>query len=226
MAGTEVGITALQMDIKITSITPEIMKVALHQAKEGRLHILDQMAKSITSARITVSDNAPKMVTITINREKIRDLIGPGGKMIREICEVSGTRIDIEEEGTVNIAGYDNKSIEIAKSMIRNVACDPEIGQIYVGKVVKIMDFGAFVNFMGSRDGLVHISELAAERVNKVSDVVQVGAEVKVKVLGFDDRGKVKLSMKAVLADEAAAVEPIVESEVTQETPAPKAEEA
>jgi polyribonucleotide nucleotidyltransferase len=132
------------MDIKITSITPEIMKVALHQAKEGRLHILEQMSKAITSARITVSDNAPKMVTITINREKIRDLIGPGGKMIREICEVSGTRIDIEEEGTVNIAGYDNKSIEIAKNMIRAVACDPEIGHIYVGKVVKIMDFGAF----------------------------------------------------------------------------------
>ena len=226
VAGTEVGITALQMDIKITSITPEIMKVALHQAKEGRLHILEQMSKAITSARITVSDNAPKMVTITINREKIRDLIGPGGKMIREICEVSGTRIDIEEEGTVNIAGYDNKSIEIAKSMIRAVACDPEIGHIYVGKVVKIMDFGAFVNFMGSRDGLVHISELAVERVNKVSDIVQVGAEVKVKVLGFDDRGKVKLSMKAVLADDAAAVEPTAESESTQEGLAPKVEEA
>jgi polyribonucleotide nucleotidyltransferase len=227
VAGTEVGITALQMDIKITSITPEIMKVALHQAKEGRLHILEQMSKAITSARITVSDNAPKMVTITINREKIRDLIGPGGKMIREICEVSGTRIDIEEEGTVNIAGYDNKSIEIAKSMIRAVACDPEIGHIYVGKVVKIMDFGAFVNFMGSRDGLVHISELAAERVNKVSDIVQVGAEVKVKVLGFDDRGKVKLSMKAVLADEAAVtVESTVENELIQEVSAPKVEEA
>lgn len=200
VAGTQNGVTALQMDIKITSITPEIMKIALDQAKQGRLHILDEMAKAMTSARITVSDHAPKMVSMSINREKIRDLIGPGGKVIREICEVSGTRIDIEEEGTVNIAGYDNKSIEIAQNMIRNIACDPEIGQIYTGKVVKIMDFGAFVNFMGSRDGLVHISELSPERVNKVTDIVQVGEEVKVKVLGFDDRGKVKLSMKAVAA--------------------------
>ncbi|WP_084756205.1 polyribonucleotide nucleotidyltransferase [Candidatus Paracaedibacter symbiosus] len=205
VAGTEAGVTALQMDIKITSITPEIMQIALGQAKEGRLHILDQMAKVITAGRTAVSDNAPKMVTVSINRDKIRDLIGPGGKTIREICEVSGTRIDIEEEGTVNIAGYDNKSIEIAKSMIRNIACDPEVGQIYLGKVVKIMDFGAFVNFMGSRDGLVHISELAAERVNRVSDIVKVGEEVKVKVLGFDDRGKVKLSMKAVANDAVVA---------------------
>lgn len=223
VAGTEIGITALQMDIKITSITSDIMEVALNQAKDGRLHILEEMSKALTSARITVSDNAPKMVTITINREKIRDLIGPGGKMIREICEVSGTRIDIEEEGNVNIAGYDNKSIEIAKSMIRNIACDPEVGQIYVGKVVKIMDFGAFVNFMGSRDGLVHISELAAERVNKVGDIVQVGEEVRVKVLGFDDRGKVKLSMKAVAATEAAAPAAIIDEPITD---APKAEEA
>lgn len=222
VAGTDVGVTALQMDIKITSITADIMKIALAQAKDGRLHILEEMSKALTSARITVSDNAPKMVTITINREKIRDLIGPGGKMIREICEVSGTRIDIEEEGNVNIAGYDNKSIEIAKSMIRNIACDPEVGQIYVGKVVKIMDFGAFVNFMGSRDGLVHISELAAERVNKVSDIVQVGEEVRVKVLGFDDRGKVKLSMKAVAAEAAAG--PSAVAETAEEMP--KAEEA
>lgn len=206
VAGTDQGVTALQMDIKITSITPEIMKVALDQAKEGRLHILGEMAKSMISARESVSDHAPKMVTMTINREKIRDLIGPGGKMIREICEVSGTRIDIEEEGTVNIAGYDNKSIETAMAMIRNVACDPEVGQIYVGKVVKIMDFGAFVNFMGNRDGLVHISELAQERVNKVGDVVQVGDEVRVKVLGFDDRGKVKLSIKATLVFSDATV--------------------
>lgn len=222
VAGTEEGITALQMDIKITSITAEIMKAALAQAKEGRLHILNQMAKAITSARTTVSEHAPKMVTITINREKIRDLIGPGGKTIREICEVSGTRIDIEEEGIVNISGYDNKSIEIAKGMIRNIACDPEIGHIYVGKVVKLMDFGAFVNFMGNRDGLVHISELAAERVNKVSDVVKVGDEVKVKVLGFDDRGKVKLSMKAVASEAVEA--PKATAEPEPEVPA--AEEA
>lgn len=226
VAGTEEGITALQMDIKITSITAEIMKVALTQAKEGRLHILKQMAKAITSARTTVSEHAPKMVTITINREKIRDLIGPGGKTIREICEVSGTRIDIEEEGIVNISGYDNKSIEIAKGMIRNIACDPEVGHIYVGKVVKIMDFGAFVNFMGNRDGLVHISELAAERVNKVGDIVKVGEEVKVKVLGFDDRGKVKLSMKAVATESAEAPVVVPAESETKDDGASVAEEA
>ncbi|WP_010299008.1 polyribonucleotide nucleotidyltransferase [Candidatus Odyssella thessalonicensis] len=200
VAGTEVGITALQMDIKITSITSEIMKAALEQAKDGRLHILGEMAKALSSSRQSVSEHAPQMTSMPINRDKIRDIIGPGGKTIREICEVSGARIDIDDEGVVNISGFDSKSIETAKSMIRNIACDPVVGEIYTGKVVKVMDFGAFVNFMGNRDGLVHISELATERVAKVTDVVQVGDEVKVKVVGFDDRGKVKLSIKALQA--------------------------
>ena len=199
VAGTSEGITALQMDIKITSITSEIMKVALEQAREGRVHILGEMAKALSSSRESVSDHAPQMVSMPVNRDKIRDIIGPGGKTIREICEVSGARIDIDDEGVVNIAGFDSKSIETAKAMIRNIACDPVVGEVYTGKVVKIMEFGAFVNFMGNRDGLVHISELAAERVGKVSDIVQVGDEVNVKVVGFDDRGKVKLSMKALL---------------------------
>lgn len=208
VAGTDTGITALQMDIKITSITPEIMKEALEQAKDGRLHILGEMAKALSSSRESVSEHAPQMVSIPVNRDKIRDIIGPGGKTIREICEVSGARIDIDDEGVVNIAGFDSKSIETAKAMIRNIACDPVVGEVYTGKVVKIMEFGAFVNFMGNRDGLVHISELANERVGKVGDIVQVGDEVSVKVVGFDDRGKVKLSMKALLpAKEAVAEE-------------------
>ncbi|MBX3456795.1 MAG: polyribonucleotide nucleotidyltransferase [Candidatus Paracaedibacteraceae bacterium] len=199
VAGTSEGITALQMDIKITSITSEIMKVALEQAREGRVHILGEMAKALSASRESVSDHAPQMISMPVNRDKIRDIIGPGGKTIREICEVSGARIDIDDEGVVNIAGFDSKSIETAKAMIRNIACDPVVGEVYTGKVVKIMEFGAFVNFMGNRDGLVHISELAAERVGKVTDIVQVGDEVNVKVVGFDDRGKVKLSMKALL---------------------------
>ncbi|MBW8310379.1 MAG: polyribonucleotide nucleotidyltransferase [Candidatus Paracaedibacteraceae bacterium] len=207
VAGTENGITALQMDIKITSITPEIMKVALEQAKDGRLHILGEMDKALSGARESVSEHAPQMISMPINRDKIRDIIGPGGKNIREICEVSGARIDINDEGIVNISGFDSKSIETAKAMIRNIACDPVVGEVYTGKVVKIMEFGAFVNFMGNRDGLVHISELTSERVAKVSDVIQVGDEVTVKVVGFDDRGKVKLSMKALLSAKEKAGE-------------------
>lgn len=207
VAGTEQGVTALQMDIKITSITPEIMKVALEQAKDGRLHILGEMGKALSSSRESVSQHAPQMISMPVNRDKIRDIIGPGGKTIREICEVSGARIDINDEGIVNISGFDSKSIETAKAMIRNIACDPVVGEVYAGKVVKIMEFGAFVNFMGNRDGLVHVSELANERVAKVSDVVQVGDEVKVKVVGFDDRGKVKLSMKALLSAKEAVTE-------------------
>jgi polyribonucleotide nucleotidyltransferase len=198
VAGTTEGITALQMDIKITSITPKIMHVALEQARAGRLHILEEMAKEIKSSRESVSSHAPRMVTITIPKDKIRDIIGPGGKMIREICETTGAKIDIEDDGTVNISAVDAKAIDAALSTIRGIACDPEVGEIYVGKVVKIMDFGAFVNFMGNRDGLVHISELSTERVAKVIDVVKEGETVRVKVLGFDDRGKVKLSMKSI----------------------------
>lgn len=205
VAGTSEGITALQMDIKITSITPEIMEIALEQAKGGRLHILGEMGSAISESRPSLSDHAPLMESIVIKQDKIRDLIGPGGKMIREICEVSGAKIDIGEDGTVMIAGVGSESVEKAKAMIQEIACDPEIGRIYSGKVVKIMDFGAFVNFMGSRDGLVHISELAQERVNSVGDIVTVGQEVYVKVLGIDDRGKVKLSMKSVNQDSDVA---------------------
>ncbi len=198
VAGSEQGITALQMDIKITSITTDIMKVALEQAKEGRLHILGEMAKSINSFKDEVSAYAPRMANMKINREKIREIIGPGGKVIREICETTGAKIDIEDDGSITISGYDAKSIDAAMAAINAIACEPEVGVVYAGKVVKVMDFGAFVNFMGSRDGLVHISELSAGRVAKVTDVVNVGDQVQVKVMGFDDRGKIKLSMKAV----------------------------
>ena len=198
VAGTEDGITSLQMDIKITSITEEIMKVALAQARDGRLHILDEMAKGLGSARQDISENAPRITMIKIPKDKIREVIGPGGKMIREICEVTGTKIDLDDDGTVKVAAVDQKATEAAIEWIRNITAEPEIGAIYTGKVVKTVDFGAFVNFMGSKDGLVHISELAPERVGKTTDIINVGDEVKVKLIGIDERGKVKLSLKAV----------------------------
>ena len=198
VAGTEDGITSLQMDIKITSITEEIMKVALAQARDGRLYILDEMAKGLGTARQDISENAPRITMIKIPKDKIREVIGPGGKMIREICEVTGTKIDLDDDGTVKVAAVDQKATEVAIEWIRNITAEPEIGAIYTGKVVKTVDFGAFVNFMGSTDGLVHISELAPRRVGAVTDVVKVGDMVKVKLIGIDDRGKVKLSMKAV----------------------------
>ena len=198
VAGTEDGITSLQMDIKITSITEEIMKVALAQARDGRLHILDEMAKGLGAARQDISENAPRITMIKIPKDKIREVIGPGGKMIREICEVTGTKIDLDDDGTVKVAAVDQKATEVAIEWIRNITAEPEIGAIYTGKVVKTVDFGAFVNFMGSKDGLVHISELAPERVGKTTDIVNVGDEVRVKLIGIDDRGKVKLSLKAV----------------------------
>ena len=198
VAGTENGITSLQMDIKITSITEEIMKIALDQAKDGRVHILGEMSQALTSSREGVSENAPRITTITVPTDKIREIIGPGGKMIREICEMTGAKIDIDDDGTVKVAAVDTASTEAALERIRYIVAEPEIGVIYNGKVVKTVDFGAFVNFLGAKDGLVHISELKSERVGKTTDVVNVGDEVKVKVLGFDDRGKVKLSMKVV----------------------------
>jgi polyribonucleotide nucleotidyltransferase len=198
VAGTEEGVTSLQMDIKITSITPEIMKIALEQAKHGRLHILGEMAKALTSGREDVSSNAPKITTIQVPKDKIRDIIGTGGKVIREIVEQTGCKIDIDDNGTVKIAASDDKKAQAAIDKIRGIVAEPEIGVIYVGKVVKTADFGAFVNFLGAKDGLVHISELAATRVAKTADVVKQGDTVKVKVIGFDDRGKVKLSMKQV----------------------------
>ncbi len=198
VAGTEQGVTALQMDIKITGITEEIMGVALGQAKDGRLHILAEMARALTAAREVISDFAPRITSLTIPKDKIREVIGTGGKVIREICEETGAKIDIEDDGTVKVAAVDGAAGERAIEWIRGIVAEPEVGVIYSGKVVKAVDFGAFVNFLGSRDGLVHISELAPRRVGKVTDVINEGDMVKVKVLGIDDRGKVRLSMKVV----------------------------
>jgi polyribonucleotide nucleotidyltransferase len=198
VAGTDQGITSLQMDIKIAGITEEIMKVALGQAKDGRLHILGEMGKAIGAGRESISDFAPRITTMQIPTDKIRDIIGPGGKMIREITEVTGTKIDIDDDGTLKIASADQTATDMAISMVRDIVAEPEVGEIYDGKVVKCMDFGAFVNFIGKRDGLVHISELAEGRVGQVTDVVKEDDMVKVKVLGVDDRGKIKLSMRVV----------------------------
>ena len=198
VAGTGQGVTSLQMDIKITSITTEIMRVALEQAREGRIHILGEMAKAIDSARDGVSDNAPRITVLTIPKDKIREVIGTGGKVIREICETTGAKIDIEDDGTVKVAAVDQSQGQAAIDWIQSIAAEPEVGRIYSGKVVKVVDFGAFVNFMGAKDGLVHISELAPYRVKTVGDIVKEGDMVKVKLIGIDDRGKVKLSMKVV----------------------------
>jgi polyribonucleotide nucleotidyltransferase len=198
VAGTSKGVTSLQMDIKITGITEEIMRVALDQAQEGRLHILGEMAKAITGARSELGEFAPRIETIKIPVDKIREVIGSGGSVIREIVAESGAKIDIEDDGTVKIASANRESIEKALGRIRGITSEPEIGQIYKGKVVKIMDFGAFVNFFGSKDGLVHISQLSQGRPETVGEVVKEGQEVYVKLLGFDDRGKTRLSMKIV----------------------------
>jgi polyribonucleotide nucleotidyltransferase len=198
VAGTTEGVTALQMDIKIRGITEEIMKVALAQAKDGRKHILAEMGRAIDHAREGVSEHAPRITTFIIPKDKIREVIGTGGKVIREITETTGAKIDIEDDGTIKVAAVDQEAAQAAIDWIKGIVAEPEVGHIYTGKVVKIVDFGAFVNFLGSKDGLVHISELAPRRVGKVTDVVQEGAQVKVKVLGVDDRGKVKLSMRAV----------------------------
>jgi len=198
VAGTENGVTSLQMDIKIAGITEEIMKVALHQAKDGRLHILGEMAKGLAGARAELGQYAPRIETMKIPTDKIREVIGTGGKVIREIVEKTGAKINIEDDGTVKIASSDGASITAAINWIKSIASEPELNMIYEGTVVKTAEFGAFVNFFGAKDGLVHISQLAAARVNKVTDVVKEGDKVKVKLLGFDERGKVRLSMKAV----------------------------
>jgi len=198
VAGTDEGITALQMDIKISGITEEIMRTALDQAKQGRLHILSEMNKALGHARDQLGEHAPRIEQIKIPTDKIREVIGTGGKVIREIVEKTGAKINVEDDGTVKIASADADSIKAALRWIKSIVAEPEIGEIYDGKVVKVMDFGAFVNFFGPRDGLVHISELASKRVAKTSDVVKEGDMVKVKLLGFDDRGKVRLSMKVV----------------------------
>jgi polyribonucleotide nucleotidyltransferase len=198
VAGTEHGVTSLQMDIKITSITPEIMRIALDQARDGRLHILGEMSKALTGARHEVAATAPRVTVINVPKEKIREIIGTGGKVIREIVEMTGAKVDIDDDGTVKVSSTSEEKSQKAIDWIRGIVAEPEVGVIYTGKVVKTADFGAFVNFLGSRDGLVHISELTQGRVNKTTDVVNQGDAVKVKVLGFDDRGKVKLSMRVV----------------------------
>jgi polyribonucleotide nucleotidyltransferase len=198
VAGTDHGITSLQMDIKIAGITEEIMKVALGQAKEGRIHILGEMSKALTAARAELGEYAPRIETFKIPTDKIREVIGTGGKVIREIVEKTGAKVNIDDDGTVKVASADGESIKAAIKWIKSIASDPELGQIYDGTVVKVMEFGAFVNFFGAKDGLVHISQLSANRVQKTSDVVKEGDKVKVKLLGFDDRGKTRLSMKVV----------------------------
>jgi polyribonucleotide nucleotidyltransferase len=198
VAGTEKGVTSLQMDIKIAGITEEIMRIALTQAREGRLHILAEMAKAITSARAELGEYAPRIEVFSIPTDKIREVIGTGGKVIREIVEKTGAKVDISDDGTVKVASSSAESIKSAINWIKSIASEPEVGHVYDGTVVKVMDFGAFVNFFGSRDGLVHISQLAARRVQKTTDVVKEGDRVKVKLLGFDERGKVRLSMKSV----------------------------
>ncbi len=197
VAGTENGITSLQMDIKVAGITPEIMKNALAQAKEGRMHILGEMSNALTEAG-EFSVHAPRIETMQVPTDKIREVIGSGGKVIREIVEVSGAKVDINDDGQIKIASPDGESIKKAYDMIYAIVAEPEIGQIYTGKVVKVVDFGAFVNFFGKRDGLVHVSQIENRRLNHPSDVLKEGQEVKVKLLGFDDRGKVRLAMKMV----------------------------
>jgi polyribonucleotide nucleotidyltransferase len=198
VAGTKDGITSLQMDIKIDSITKKIMSDALKQAKKGRETILKAMDKEISKPNSSMNKHAPKMFTMTVKKEKIREVIGTGGKVIREIVETSGAKVDINDDGIIKIASSDQENIDKAKQLIHDIVDEAEEGKVYKGKVVKIMDFGAFVNFLGKKDGLVHISALSEERVEKVTDVVQEGEEVSVKVIGFDRRGKVKLSMKDV----------------------------
>jgi len=198
VAGTEHGVTALQMDIKISGITEEIMRVALRQAKDGRMHILGEMAKALAQHRAQLGEHAPRIEVFHIPVDKIREVIGSGGKVIREIVEKTGAKIDISDDGTVKVASAKSEAMKAAINWIKSIASEPEVGHIYEGTVVKVMDFGAFVNFFGAKDGLVHISQLAPRRVQKVTDVVREGDKVKVKLLGFDERGKVRLSMKVV----------------------------
>ncbi len=216
VAGTETGVTSLQMDIKITGITEEIMRVALDQAKAGRLHILKEMGKALSGARAELGEFAPRIETMKIPTDKIREVIGTGGKVIREIVEKTGAKINIEDDGTVKVASSDANSIRAAVNWIKSIASEPEVGQIYNGTVVKVVDFGAFVNFFGSKDGLVHISQLAKGRVGKTSDVVKEGDKVKVKLLGFDERGKVRLSMRAVDQETGADLEAKEKAEVAE----------
>ncbi len=204
VAGTTEGVTALQMDLKITSINEEIMRIALDQAHAGRQHIISKMAEALGGARAEVNKNAPHIDHIKIPKDKIRDVIGSGGKVIRELCEQTGAKIDIDDDGSIMIAAADLAAVEDAKNRILALTATPELGKVYMGKVVKLMEFGAFVDFLNA-SGLVHVSEISQSRVEKVSDVLHVGDMVKVKIVGFDDRGKIKLSMKQVTEDDVAA---------------------
>ena len=197
VAGTSEGITSLQMDIKVAGITPEIMEKALEQANKGRIHILEEMSKSISEAG-EFSKYAPKIESLKIATDKIREVIGSGGKVIREIVEVSGAKVDINDEGVIKIASNDSDKINKALELIKSIVDEPEVGKIYNGKIVKLMEFGAFVNFFGKKDGLVHVSQISTERVAHPKDLLKEGQQVKVKLIGFDDRGKVRLSMKTV----------------------------
>jgi polyribonucleotide nucleotidyltransferase len=216
VAGTENGITSLQMDIKVAGITPEIMEKALAQAKDGRMHILGEMNKALSGAS-DFSVHAPRIETMNIPTDKIREVIGSGGKVIREIVEVSGAKVDINDDGVIKIASPNGESIQKAYDMIHSIVAEPEEGQIYNGKVVKIVDFGAFVNFFGKRDGLVHVSQIENRRLNHPSDVLKEGQEVKVKLLGFDDRGKVRLSMKVVDQETGEEIAPEPKKEKAEE---------
>src|SRR6478609_375332 len=220
VAGTERGVTSLQMDIKIAGITEEIMRIALAQAREGRMHIHGEMAKALTQARAELGEHAPRIEMFNIPTDKIREVIGTGGKVIREIVEKTGAKINVEDDGTVKIASADGESIRAALKWIKSLTAEPEVGEIYDGKIVKVMDFGAFVNFFGPKDGLVHVSELARERVNSPKDVVKEGQAVKVKLLGFDDRGKVRLSMKQVDQNTGEDLSKKPKAEAPAETPA------
>ncbi|UWQ32974.1 polyribonucleotide nucleotidyltransferase [Leisingera sp. M527] len=216
VAGTENGITSLQMDIKVAGITPEIMEKALAQAKDGRIHILGEMAKALTEAS-DFSVHAPRIETMQIPTDKIREVIGSGGKVIREIVEVSGAKVDINDDGIIKIASPNGEAIKKAYDMIYSIVAEPEEGQVYTGKVVKIVDFGAFVNFFGKRDGLVHVSQIENRRLNHPSDVLKEGQEVKVKLLGFDDRGKVRLSMKIVDQETGEEIAPEAKEKAEQD---------
>jgi polyribonucleotide nucleotidyltransferase len=216
VAGTERGVTSLQMDIKISGITEEIMRIALAQAQEGRMHILTEMGKAITRHRAELGEHAPRIEVFSIPVDKIREVIGSGGKVIREIVEKTGAKIDISDDGTVKVASAKAESIKAALNWIKSITSEPEVGQVYEGTVVKVMDFGAFVNFFGAKDGLVHISQLAPRRVQKTTDVVKEGDKVKVKLLGFDERGKVRLSMKVVDQDSGEDLEAKQKAEAEQ----------
>ena len=221
VAGTEEGITALQMDIKVKGISSEIMKVSLDQAKAGRLHILGKMKQALDTPRESLNSYAPTMITMKINKDKIRELIGPGGKVIKSICEATKAKIDIDDSGTVTISSLGSEGGMQAQKMVENICLEPEINKIYHGKIVKLMEFGAFVNIMNGRDGFLHISEISQEKIPNINDALKEDQQVWVKVIGYDPRGKIKLSMKVV--DQATGAEGAVQSNHSAENrPSPK----